>query len=93
MMPTTLLNILLLGLSSSKGSLFPCLLQGLRLTCGTGASRDAAMQSEISKEGNHRELRDVAFEDLGSETNSLLTLKTEGVGTSHLNLIWVRCFK
>ena len=40
-----------------------------------------------------REFRDVVFEDVGFDSNSLLTLKTEGVGTSHLKLIWVRGFE
>ena len=40
-----------------------------------------------------REFRDVVFEDVGFEHNSWLTLNTEGAGTLHLKLIWVRGFK
>ena len=35
-----------------------------------------------------REFRDAVFEDVGFHDNSVLTLKTEGVGTAHLKLIW-----
>ena len=39
-----------------------------------------------------REFRDVVFKDVEFDNNSLLTLKTEGAGTSHLKLILVRGF-
>ena len=39
------------------------------------------------------EFRDVVFEDVGFEHDSWLTLKTEGVGTSHLKMMRVRGFE
>ena len=37
-----------------------------------------------------REFRDAVFEAVGFGNHSLLTLDTEGVGTSDLKLVWVR---
>ena len=51
------------------------------------------MEVAVVEKSKAREFRDVVFEDVGFECNSLLTLKTEGVGTAHLKLILVRGFK
>ena len=50
----------------------------------------ARRREAVWSSNTDREFRDVVFEDVGLENNCLSTLKTEGVETSHLKLIWAR---
>ena len=58
-----------------------------------GAPDSRRDEPRCAQQATIREFRDVVFEEAGFENDSLLTLKTEGVGTSHLKLTWVRGLK